>query len=633
MSDNNTYQNVPPGQQPPSPQYPNQQVPPQYPNQGYPQQPYPGQGYPQQPYPGQGYPQQPYPGQGYPQQPYGGQPYQPYGPGYYQPPVKKSKTGLIIGIVGGGVALILLILLLVLDPFGLFGGGMTSMAKNAPADSDFFMAVDLKSLTSKEAMDTITAFTTAADSDIQNQEDLMSELDDSLDESLNVTFTEDIQPWIGQYVGVSINGAYDNDFDTDIVIAFQVRNTAKAKEFITKLEKGYERNNDAEFDSTTYNGVTIDVGTSYYYDVISIALSGKVLLISTNEDAIKDAINAQKGKSLANSADYQKLAKALPKDRAFFVYAGAQPLMNTLEDSSDLSYYFSGDINTDMVKAMAASISFVSQGVAVDSAVLYDPAELTDAQINMLKSNGGVSDLPAYFPEDTLVFAGGSHLDLAWEAYRDMIAEAVGESDFDDSMSMLEDEIGFNLDTDLMPILTGEYAVGIYEDNGGYFSEYEGVDLGGMVILQSSDPEKMKKYAEDLKSALEDSYMDVNKESSDPFITWSVNDEYYDETIFGFGVKNGYFILGTNLDDIQSAFSQSASLKNSDLFRQSWSAFESSMKPVFYVNFRDGLSMLEDLDPYSDFNILSPIQCIVGGVSTMQNNITKTRILIVIDKN
>lgn len=619
MSDNNTYQNVPPGQQPPNPQYPNQPVPQQYPNQ--------------QPYPGQGYPQQPYPGQGYPQQPYGGQPYQPYGAGYYQPPVKKGKTGLIIGLAGGGLVLILLILLLVLDPFGMFGGGMTSTAKTAPADTEVFMAVDLKSMTGKDAMDTITAFTRAADSDIESQEDLMNELDDMLDESLDVTFTEDVQPWIGQFAGVSINGLYDDDYDTDIVISLQVRNTAKAKEFIEKLKNGYERNNDAEFDSSTYNGVTIDVGTSYDYDLISIALSGKVLLIANNEDAIKDAIDAQKGKSLADSADYKKLAKALPKDKSFFVYAGAQPLMKQLEDESDLSYYFSGDVNMDMVKAMTASISFVKQGIAVDSAVLYDPSELTDAQIKMMKSSAGVNDVTAFFPEDTLMFVGGSHLDMAWAAYRDMIAEAVGESDFDDSMSMLEDVIGFNLDTDLMPILTGEYAIGVYEDSNGYLSEYMDVDLGGMVILESSDADKINDYAEDLKSALEDSYMEVNKESSDPFITWSVNDEYYEETVFGFGVKNGYFILGTNLDDMQDAFTQSASLKDSDLFRQSWSAFDSKMKPVFFINLQDGLRFLKKLDSYTDYSFLSPIQAVVGGVSSMQNNITKTRILIVIDKN
>jgi hypothetical protein len=184
-----------------------------------------------------------------------------------------------------------------------------------------------------------------------------------------------------------------------------------------------------------------------------------------------------------------------------------------------------------------------------------------------------------------------------------------------------------------MPILTGEYAVGIYEDNGGYISETAGVDLGGMVILETSDPEKIKEYAEDLKDALEDSYMDVTKESSTPFTVWSVNDTYYDQTVFAYGVKDGYFILGTNIDDVQGAFSQSSSLKNSDLFRQSWSAFDSSMKPVFYVNVRDGLSFLEDMNSYADYSFLTPIQSIVGGVSTMKNNITKTRTLIVIDKS
>ena len=127
-----------PGQpNPPFPAQPGQASPGQ-PGQPYPGQPYPaqpGQPYaaqPGQPYPGQPYaaqPGQPYgvqPGQPYPGQPYAAQPGQPYGvqPGQPYPgqpyaaqpggqPPKKTSKGLIWGLVGGGVAVLIVLILIV----------------------------------------------------------------------------------------------------------------------------------------------------------------------------------------------------------------------------------------------------------------------------------------------------------------------------------------------------------------------------------------------------------------------------------------------------------------------------------------------------------------------------------------
>ncbi|MFY1689470.1 DUF3105 domain-containing protein [Plantactinospora sp. WMMB782] len=121
-----------PGQAPAAPGYPPAGPPPGYgtppvPQQGY-GQPQPGYGQPAQPgygqpQPGYGEPQPGYaqpPGQpavpphGQPHVPppgYGQQPGYPYQPGQPVPPAPKSgpRTGLIIGIVAGGVALLLLL--------------------------------------------------------------------------------------------------------------------------------------------------------------------------------------------------------------------------------------------------------------------------------------------------------------------------------------------------------------------------------------------------------------------------------------------------------------------------------------------------------------------------------------------
>ena len=105
------------GQQPYGQPGPYGQQPQPYGQQGQPYgqqgQPYGQQG---QPYPPQGMPGQPYGQQGqapYPQQPYG---YPPYGPSPGSSGGKQSKTGLIVGLaigavalVGGGIALILVL--------------------------------------------------------------------------------------------------------------------------------------------------------------------------------------------------------------------------------------------------------------------------------------------------------------------------------------------------------------------------------------------------------------------------------------------------------------------------------------------------------------------------------------------
>ncbi|MFF8724966.1 hypothetical protein ACF073_00570 [Streptomyces sp. NPDC015171] len=91
---------------PPPPQQPHLPNQPPYPNQ--PQPPYGQQ--PQAPGPyGSPYPQQPHPGQPYPPQ----QPYPAWGAPPMAPPPKKRRIGLVLGIVGGAVAAVVVLLIVI----------------------------------------------------------------------------------------------------------------------------------------------------------------------------------------------------------------------------------------------------------------------------------------------------------------------------------------------------------------------------------------------------------------------------------------------------------------------------------------------------------------------------------------
>ncbi len=561
-------------------------------------------------------------------------PYAPPGT-YYQPPAKKAKTGLIIGIVAGALALVGIILVLVLDPFGLFGGGADVVASAAPADSEVFITVNLLKLMDDNAIDTVLTFANITDSSIKTKEDLMEQLDDSLDESIGMTFTEDIQPWIGQYVGISGKGLSSIDYYSsstgDASVAIQIRNVAKANQFIEDLLGNLEDMQDYEFDTDEYKGVELSVGTNWYGEEdLVIARSGKVLLIGTSTNAVEDAIDAQKGESMADNTEYHKLSGALDSSSAVFVFSEVSSLTSVLEDS----YYYYGDINLDIVIATAASLSFVKEGIALDSAVLYDPDELTKDQAAMLKAGASTGDLAGKFPEDTLVYIGGSHLDLAWAAYRDLIVDAIGE-DFDYSMDMFEDTVGFNLDTDLLPLMTGDYALGVFPSNKGILADMADTSLGGLAIFATSDGDQIKDFAADVEDALYDSYMEVETDSS-PFDIWTVVDYYSGTPTVSYGVKDNYLVISTSQDDLEEAFERSSSLKDSENYKTAMSSFGSGLTPTIYINFADGLEYIAEAMYYYDsesIEILEPIQAIVAGVSKMQNNITHSRILIVIEKD
>lgn len=554
---------------------------------------------------------------------------------YYQPPVKRTNAGLIIGIVLGAIVLVGIVLLLVLDPFGLFNAGPKAVASAAPADSDFFMTVNLSKLMEDDAVDTILAFANAADSSIRSKEDLLDNLDDAFDEYVDMTFTGDIQPWVGQYVGISLKGISDPDYFSDGTIDFsmsvQIRNTSKADSFLEDFISNLEDMQDYDFDNDEYKGVDLNVGTngSGEKDLI-IARTGKLMIIASTMDAIEDAIDAQKGESMADNKDYLKLSQTLDSSSAVFVFSDLGALMSVVEENIDFYHRY---VNLDILVASAASLSFVEDGVALDSAVLYDPDELTTDQIALLEAGGGFGDLAMNFPRDTLLIMGGNHLDMAWDAYRDLIVDTIG-SDFDSSMEMFEDMVGFNLDTDLLPLMTGEYAIGIFPSREGMLSEMAEVNLGGMAIFTTSNGNQIYDYANDVEDVIYESGMAVEKESN-PFDIWTVIDPYSEVSVISYGVRDAYLVISTNVNEMEDTFARNSSLMDSKFYKLAISAFGNDLTPFIYINFSDGLEYMADQMSSSEsesLDALKPIQAIIGGVAKMKNNMTHSRILILIDK-
>jgi hypothetical protein len=556
---------------------------------------------------------------------------------------KKSKTGLIIGLcAGGAVLLIAIVLLLIKDPLGIFGGS-TTVAQAVPQNVDFYASIDLLKMMDQNTIDTITAFTRNTDSDIANQEDLIDQMDQDLDDSYGVTFSEDIKPWIGTSAAFFVNNLKDTysgvSNDPEVTLVVLVRDTSSADRFIKKMKAGIKDKQDAEVEDTRYQNVTIySFQDEYDSSTLAFARSGKVFLVSNTLEGIKAAIDAQKGDSLAKEATFQQLMKVLPSDGAVNLYIPSSTVSTLMDEGADMSSLSYGSfVAADFYKASAMSVSFEKAGVAIESAVAYDLDAMSNNEKILVQSSEGASRLVKDFPEDTLFFIGGSHLDLAWAAYHDMLVDAVGQSDFDQAMSMVEESAGFNPDKDLLPIMDGQYAMGIFADQNGLLAELAEAKLGIQMIFESSNSDRLRSYSADISDLLTASDVSVDHNSSGAMDTWDVSEPYLEMDLFSFGVNDDALILSTDTHDMHDAFDRSSSLEDSSTFKNAWSSIGNGMTPVFYMDFPALLNAIietPDADLTSeDVAVLKPIQTIVMGISKLQGNIQQSKILITIDKS
>ncbi len=245
--------------QPHSQSYPQQggyqqQGQPGYPQQnagGYQQQAQPG--YPQQNY-GQpsGYPQQGYGQQvnyqpGYQQQAYGQQPgWQQQGPDFLgsghppAPPAKKGGKGwliavviaVVVALVGGGGAFAV----------NLLSGGGTQPHDVLPGDALGYVRLDLDpAANQKIALFSIARKFTVTKSSFTGEDPSKALFDLLKQDSSNlrkVDYATDVQPWLGQRVGLAVLPPAKTGGDPGFVIAVQVTDEAKAKAGIAKLMDG-----------------------------------------------------------------------------------------------------------------------------------------------------------------------------------------------------------------------------------------------------------------------------------------------------------------------------------------------------------------------------------------------------------
>ncbi len=519
----------------------------------------------------------------------------------------KPSNGRFRGLVIGStiVALTVLVLfagVLLIDPFdwhvlARLSGRYDATATAVPPQALLYGGANLLEGNLEELQSLRDTFTQPlADADV-DLEETQQDLNTSLTDEFGVNFSDDIMPWLGQYVGAAIVEATYDDYggisQADWLLLAETRDKEAADAFLVKLADHWATENDVVTMQESYENVTITVlPEAAYQSGFAVARSGALVLIGANAGVIEQSIDAQKGESLGDTEVYGTAVAQLPADRLLTFYFDGQQLTDLAANLTGglAMSSVNGIMTGEGMRGTAVSITLTDDGVQLDSINNFVFEDLSETQQAALS---GYKPSPAlgYVPAGTLLYAGAQGGQFNWTETRDaLVAQMGGDPQaYEESMALFARDFGINPDTDLLPYLSGEFALALMPGSNGLLAEQLDLPLEMVLLIGVTDDAQLSASLSTLTSAITDPQRGglglVSQVEANGFTLYDFASTYDDTMNFTYGSGRGYVVLSTSsamLDNLQ--FTGGDSLAEAPGFQAAKDAFPQGMTPVMYLD-------------------------------------------------
>ncbi|MFT4187818.1 MAG: DUF3352 domain-containing protein [Aeromicrobium sp.] len=256
-----------------------------------------------------------------------------------------------------------------------------------------------------------------------------------LEDECGVSYADDVEPWIGQRVGVALTDDFEISDDEDetgeslaksVALVIQVTDEEKAKDGITKLatECGIMEDIDDELGTGDEPGIAFREG----YAVVTV-----------DQDAADAMVEAANGSSLSSNDKFSSDMDTLGEDGVASVWYDQAAINERVEQAMDEFGGVPSEVEDMMGYYSKVDSSAATLRATDDSLELAGVASLTE------KFEAPEAEGLAGLPEDTLaglsIVGGGKLAEKAWEAFLPW-AEMSGE--FDSYSDIYEDEDCFD---------------------------------------------------------------------------------------------------------------------------------------------------------------------------------------------
>jgi hypothetical protein len=469
-----------------------------------------------------------------------------------QQKIKKSKLPFVI------LSAVLLLIIAVVTCKFIFNSRSAYAAVLAPLETDAFYAINPTPSQAKNAENISEAF--LAEPEVKSAwEDLQKDL--FYDE--NLSFEEDVKPWLGGEVSYYIT---DIGMDENYTFVFATRDKSKSDEFMEKICDG------KRYDKKTYKGIDIiTVQDNYAYDMLFYAYIKNYLVISSSDELIQQAIDNSQNKgrnSISEEENYKKVLPKLPKNRFGYAYLKSDALI-----SDYIKDYFNYT-STDLPHEVGISLSFEKERIRMDY--------VTSSGSGRAEKTGNIAGSLGMTPGDAIAYFGSADMRKDFEELADALEEAwqlgyYGPLFYDMSLYIRE----------LASLMSGEIAIVFLHDSIALNSELHDC---GVYIIGVNDIEAVKGKIQEITYCFDGDYADT----IEGYEVFSVYE--YGEEVFCYGFRDDYMVIAPSTATFCSVVeTKSDPLSESRAFKKATTNnYPSDMYSCLYLDVARMVDLIRD---------------------------------------
>ena len=387
------------------------------------------------------------------------------------------------GIIAGGAGGALVVGAVVVAAALLLAQPNPSIEKMVPATHDVLVIGNLNPSLAQKVnwLRAVHSFP-----DTKTDAAISAKLDEAF-KAAGLSFTNDVQPWLGGEVGVSGKVNIESTTDSPFALFATSRDDTKAKAVLAKL-RGGSFGKKYTWRDETYNGITISSGTPTVTSEKPVAYSfvNHTIVAASSASMIHEIIDADQGRSarLVDSADFKATMKLLPSDRLGMGYIAGKSLVagvkKQMAKPSALGLpglKTADDLNA--LQGIAGAVSATTTGVAFDVAVKLDQNKLSPATRQAFVGTGRPDAVLRWIPKSSDGFLAVANVDKSIQSLLDQYGS-------DPSVKAGADAVGLTGPKGILPHLTGDLGVEVELGNNSIPS--------GAVLIGTNDAAAMNAF-------------------------------------------------------------------------------------------------------------------------------------------
>ena len=585
------------------------------------------------------------------------------------PPIMKKRY-TIQWVLGGciGIPLVILLLLVALaliDPFklhlwGRLNGRYDAAAEVMPANTGLYLGINIGNMLLTHADRVITPFTTAEQageaflasgylSAPPNparglQADIFGDLFQQLEEETGMKIPEDFNPWVGQYAGIGMLGfdAYSvSSVPQGEILAIEVRNLRRADAFLKTLLENMKEIQNIDYNQQTYKDIVIynqRLGNSPSF---SYCRSGRMLLIASDVDILKSAIDRQNGQALTAQKEYTKLIGSRSRDWSASLYLSPDVLEGATAPEalgiSSLALPLISLYPELNWSGLLVNASAVKQGARVDLYMGFDASTQASSMAQDLQAAySPASQVLQMLPQDTVMYLASPRFDLLTQSLLDTaLNDETEQADFYDEINQV---LGFSIQDDLIEYLNGEWALYVVPSSHGLLPEQMEMNLAINLLAQTDPGFDIQRITDGLGNLGPFNGFTLNSQQREGITYYEISVLEETEPVFAFGATNDYFTLGTDLDSLQLSTSSETSLLGASSYQKAVDSLTLGVPPTIYLdlenlfaNIREGMPVNQRESFNESVSGIEPISIIAAASQMLGDDVVHTSIAIVLE--